>query len=102
MKERGKLRVGKVGICAGVIGVSLPRRSDQPLPGGGPGLVSSARVGAGLLPADGRHRGELASEHQVPAARLLHLRPHLRLRGQGGLTGTTDQRVEEIRCVVCD
>lgn len=58
-------------------------RSDQPVPGGGPGGVSSAGVGAGLLSADGGHRGELASEHQVPAARLLHLRPHLRLWGQG-------------------
>lgn len=61
-------------------------RSDQSVSGGRPGSVSSAGVGAGLLPADGSHRGELASEHQVPAARLLHLRPHLRLwrQGEGG------------------
>lgn len=59
-------------------------RSHQPVPGGGPGLVPSARVGAGVLSADGRQRGELAPQRQVPAARLLHLRPDVRLWGQGG------------------
>lgn len=63
-------------------------RSAQSVPSGGPGGVSSAGVGAGVLSADGRHRGELASEHQIPAARLLHLRPHLGLRGQGQRAST--------------
>lgn len=65
------------------IQTSVLCRSDQPVPGGGPGGVPSSRVGAGLLPANGRHRGELAAELQVPAAHFLHLRPHVRLRRQG-------------------
>lgn len=60
-------------------------RSDQPVPRGGPGSLPSARVGARLLSADGRDGGELAAQQQVPAARLLHLRPHLRLWGQSEL-----------------
>lgn len=70
-------------------------RSDQPVPRGGPRGVSSARVGASLLSADGRHRGELASKCKVPAARLLHLCLHLRLWGQGGQTKNTHRHTHE-------
>lgn len=81
--NKNTLRIRKVNSL-----IVLCCRSAQSVPSGGPGGVSSAGVGAGVLSADGRHRGELASEHQIPAARLLHLRPHLGLRGQGQRAST--------------
>lgn len=74
-RSRCPLSTCPVSVC--------PCRAAEPLPRAGQRVLPAARVGARVLPAHGRHHRELARGHQVPPARLLHLRPHRRLGGQG-------------------